>query len=112
MDEQDTVGATTGGSPDDWQARVAVTIEGAVGSMHDRLVRPLTVAARGVVFGVIIAVMAVVLSILAFIAVIRLLTVYAFGGRVWASDALLGALLVGAGAFFWSRRGTRGAEEG
>jgi hypothetical protein len=111
MEEQD-VSRATSGSSDEWPARVADTIEGAVGSVHDHLVRPLTVAARGLVFGAIIAVMAVVAGIVAFIAVIRLLTVYAFGGRVWASDALLGALLVGAGAFCWSRRGTRGAQEG
>jgi hypothetical protein len=98
-------------SQTEWPAKVADTIEDVVEAVHDRVVRPLTLVARGLVFGIIIAVMAIVLSILAAIAVIRLLDVYAFGGRVWASDALLGTLLVLAGAFAWSKRATRGAEE-
>jgi hypothetical protein len=98
-------------SQPEWPAKVADTIEDVVEAVHDRVVRPLTLVARGLVFGIIIAVMAIVLSILAAIAVIRLLDVYAFGGRVWASDALLGTLLVLAGAFAWTKRGTRGAEE-
>jgi hypothetical protein len=98
-------------SQPEWPAKVADTIEDVVEAVHDRVVRPLTLVARGLVFGIIIAVMAIVLSVLAAIAVIRLLDVYAFGGRVWASDALLGTLLVLAGAFAWSKRGARGAQE-
>ena len=96
----------------EWPAKVADTIEEVVGAVHDRVVRPLTLVARGAVFGIIIAVMALVLSVLLVIALIRLLTVYAFGERVWASYALLGALLVAAGAFVWTRRVSRNAEEG
>ena len=95
----------------EWPTKVADTIEEVVAAVHDRLVRPLTLVARGFVFGIIIGVMALMLCILAVIAVIRLLDVYAFGGRVWASDALLGALLVAGGAFVWTKRGPRGAEE-
>jgi len=95
----------------EWPARVADTIEDVVDAVHDRVVRPLTIVARGLVFGIIIGVMALVLSVLAAIAVVRLLDVYAFGGRVWASDALFGAILVAAGAFAWTKRGARGAEE-
>jgi len=93
------------GTEEDWQARIADTIEDVVGTVHDRVVRPVTVVARGVVFGLIIATMALVLGVLGFIALIRLLDVYAFGGRVWASYALLGALLVVGGAWLWSKRG-------
>jgi hypothetical protein len=102
---------TTGISEAEWPAKVADTIEDVVEAVHDRVVRPLTLVARGIVFGIIIAVMALVLSVLAVIAVIRLLDVYAFGGRVWASDALLGALMVAAGAYAWTRRSARNAEE-
>jgi hypothetical protein len=104
--------ATPGSAQSEWPAKVADTIEDVVGAVHDRVVRPLTVVARGIVFGIIIAVMAIALSILAAIAVVRLLDVYAFGGRVWASDALLGAILVLAGALAWTRRRARGAQEG
>jgi hypothetical protein len=46
------------------------------------------------------------------IALVRVLDVYAFGGRVWASDAVLGGLLVLGGGFAWTKRAPRGAKEG
>jgi len=94
----------------EWPARVADTIEDVVGTLSDRVVRPLTLAARGVVFGLIAATMALVLAVLGLILLVRLLDVYAFGGRVWASDTVLGGLLVAGGAFAWSKR-TGGVEE-
>jgi hypothetical protein len=94
----------------EWPAKVADTIEDVVEAVQDRVVRPLILAARGLVFGIIIAVMALVLAVVTCIALVRLLDVYAFGGRVWASDALLGAILVLGGGFAWSKRGARGVE--
>jgi hypothetical protein len=94
----------------DWPAKVADTIEDVVDAVHDRVVRPLSLVARGLVFGIIVGVMALVLSVLAVIAVIRLLDVYAFGGRVWASDALFGVVLVGGGVLAWTKRGARTEE--
>jgi hypothetical protein len=106
-------GPSAGGlSQAEWPATVADTIEDVVEAVHDRVVRPLILVGRGVVFGVIIAVMALVLSVVLAIAVVRLLDVYAFGGRVWASDAVLGAILVIGGAFAWTKRVARGAGEG
>jgi hypothetical protein len=104
-------GGASGGGQADWPAKVADTIEDVVDAVHDRVVRPLTLVARGLVFGIIVGVMALVLGILAVIAVIRLLDVYAFGGRVWAADALFGVVLVAAGVFAWTKRGARRAEE-
>lgn len=91
----------------EWPAKVADTIEDVVGAVSDRLVRPLTLVARGVVFGVVAATMALVLAVLGMILLVRLLDVYAFGGRVWASDTVLGGVLVGVGAFAWSKRAGR-----
>jgi hypothetical protein len=105
-------GPAAAGTDAEWPARVADTIEGLVASVHDRVVRPLMILARGLVFGIIVGTMALVLGILAAIALVRLLDVYAFGGRVWASDTLVGGLLVVAGAFAWTKRRARGAEEG
>jgi hypothetical protein len=65
------------------------------------------VGARAVVFGIVIATMAVVLIALLSIALVRLLDVYAFGGRAWASEALVGALLTVTGLAAWSRRRPR-----
>jgi len=109
MDDQAT---NRSPAPDqaDWPAKVADTIEDVVEAVQDRVVRPIIVVARGLVFGIIIAVMALVLSVVLAIAVVRLLDVYAFGGRVWASDTVLGGLLVIGGVFAWSKRGARSAE--
>jgi hypothetical protein len=109
MDERS--GAPTSAEADDWQGKVVDTIEGVVGSVHDTVVRPLTIVARGLVFGIIIAVMGLVLAVLAFAALVRLLDVYAFRGRVWATDAVIGAVLVALGAFAWSRRTSRATDE-
>jgi hypothetical protein len=89
-----------------WPATVADAIENVVGAVHDRVVRPLMIAARAVVFGIMIGIMGLLVAILLAVAFVRLLTVYAFSGRVWASDALVGALLVVGGAFAWSRART------
>ncbi len=104
-----TATATPTVSQAEWPAKVADTIEDVVEAVQDRVVRPLILASRAVVFGVIIVVMALVLSVVVAIAIVRLLDVYAFGGRVWASDALFGAILVVGGAFAWTKRGARDA---
>ena len=105
--------ATRGRIPADWPARTADTIEATVEIVHDKVVRPLLLVARAVVFGILVAAMALGLFVLLSVAVVRLLDVYAFPGRVWASEALVGALfsLMGLGA--WSlRRPGRDAERG
>jgi hypothetical protein len=104
------LGSANGAVPTEWPARVADTIEEVVAAAHDNVVRPLMLAARGVVFGIIIATMALIVGVLMAVALIRVLTVYVFGGRVWASYALVGILLLGVGAFAWSKRKPRDAE--
>ena len=96
----------------DWPAKVADTVDDVVAGVHDKVIRPLMLVARGLVFGIIIGVMALTLSVLGAVALVRVLDNYAFGHRVWASDTLVGGLLALVGAFAWSRRRTRGAEEG
>ncbi len=54
------------------------------------------------VFGIIVFAAAVVTVVLLSITLIRLLTVYAFDGRVWLSDLVVGALFVVAGLVAWS----------
>jgi hypothetical protein len=99
------------GSTAEWPAKAVDAIDLVVATVHDRAIRPALVAARAVVFGLIIAVVALMLLILLSIALVRLLDVYVFGGRVWASYLLLGGLFVIAGFVAWSRRNSAGAEE-
>lgn len=96
----------------EWPAKVAQGVEDVVASVHDRLVRPVLIAARAVVYGVLIAAMAFVLIVLFTIALIRVLDVYAFGHRVWPAYALVGALLVLGGAFAWAKRRPAGGNDG
>ena len=98
-------------APTDWQARAADTIEATVGMVQDRVVRPLLIAARALVFGILVATMALVLGVLVSVALVRLLDVYAFPQRVWASEAVVGALLSVIGLLAWSMRRPRRSDE-
>ncbi len=80
--------------------------------LRDRAVRPLTLATRAVVFGIIILAASLVSLVLVSIILIRLLTVYAFDGRVWLSDLVVGVLFVIVGLVAWSRRTDRKAAPG
>jgi hypothetical protein len=117
MDNPDPKSAPTASPPhsgtsSDWQARAADTIEATVAAVHDRVVRPLIVLSRAVVFGIVVASMALVLCVLLSVALVRLLDVYAFGNRVWASEALVGTGLGALGAAAWSFRRARHDAEG
>src|SRR5579875_1022021 len=76
----------------DWPAKAADLVEAVVEGVHDKVVRPLMLVARGLVFGIVVGAMALVLSVLVAVAVVRVLDVYAFGHRVWASEALVGGI--------------------
>ncbi|MHB8594708.1 MAG: hypothetical protein ACYDB3_10340, partial [Acidimicrobiales bacterium] len=76
------------------------------------VVRPLVLVARGVVFGILVGTMALVLGVLCAIAVVRVLDTYAFGHRVWASEAVVGGALCIIGLVAWARRRDRRAGEG
>lgn len=79
-------------------------METVVDAVHDKAVRPALLAARAAVFGLIILTMAAVATAAAAIGVVRLLDVYAFGHRVWASDALLGLVFCVVGLAAWTKR--------
>ena len=96
-----TPGSTPGG---DWPSRAADLVDTVVALLRDKTVRPVTLVARAVVFGIVVLAASVVTVTLVSIALVRLLTVYAFHGRVWASDLLVGALFVALGVVAWSQR--------
>jgi hypothetical protein len=88
----------------DVPVRAADLVDTLVGLLRDKAVRPLTLVTRAVVFGIIVFAASVVTVVLVSIASIRILTVYAFNGRVWPSDLLVGAVFVVVGLVAWSRR--------
>lgn len=110
-------GSTAAASPSgplasaEWPARLADLVEAVVTALHDKVVRPLLLAARAVVFGLVVAAMALAIAVLSSIAVVRLLDTYAFGRRVWASDLVVGGFVTLLGLVVWSRRRAGHAEE-
>lgn len=72
--------------------------------VHDKVLRPIILAARFVAYGLIIALAAVVLVAVVVIGFVRLLNIYAFHGRDWLSYAVVGALSVVTGMVLWRQR--------
>ena len=88
----------------EWAARAAGFVESTTDTIRDKAVRPIIVAARGLVFGLLIFVLVVVLAVLASVAIMRITDVYLFSGHRWASWALLGSLLTAGGLYLWTKR--------
>ena len=84
-------------------ARALDTIDTVVATVNDRAVRPAVVAARSVVFGIIIAVIGITVVVLFCIGFIRLTTIA--GHRIWASYIVLGLIFSAVGAVLYTRRG-------
>ena len=95
---------TGAGLINDLPVRGADMVDTVVELLRDKTVRPLTLATRAIVFGIIVFAASVVILVLVSIALIRLLTVYAFDGRVWLSDLLVGVIFVAVGIVAWTRR--------
>jgi hypothetical protein len=95
----------------DLPTRGADAVDSVVEFIQVKAVRPLTLATRAIVFGIIVFTAAVVTMTLLSITMIRVLTVYIPGNRVWVSDLIVGTLFVGAGFVAWSQRIDRSAGE-
>jgi len=104
MHDQGTGAPPAPDNVEEWQTRVVDMVEDVVTTTHDRFIRPLIVVSRGIVFGILVAAMALVVLILFCVAVLRFFDVYLFPGRVWASYAVLGILFTAVGILAWSKR--------
>src|SRR3954467_11169351 len=74
----------------DWPARTADSIERVVTTVRDRTTRPLLIAGRAVVYGLLAAIVGVSAFVLFSIIVLRVLVILT--DRVWLSYMILGAL--------------------
>jgi phosphatidylglycerophosphate synthase len=72
--------------------------------VHDKVLRPIILAARFAAYGFIIAAVALVLVAVLVIGFVRLLNVYAFQGKDWLSYAVIGGLSFILGLYIWRRR--------
>jgi hypothetical protein len=88
---------------DSLSERALDTIDTVVATVNDKAIRPAVVAARGVVFGVIIGVIGLAVLVLFCVLFIRLTTIA--GHRVWASYIVLGLIFSAVGAVLYARRG-------
>jgi ABC-type nickel/cobalt efflux system permease component RcnA len=84
--------------------RFLAMVDRALDVVHDKVLRPIILAARVLAFGLIIALAAVILVAVVVIGFVRLLNIYAFHGRDWLSYASVGALSVFTGMVLWRRR--------
>lgn len=94
---------------DDLPTKGADAVDAVVDFIQNKAVRPLTLATRAIVFGIIVLTASVVTLVLLSITLVRLLTVYIPGNRVWVSDLIVGAVFVAGGVFAWTRRIDRDA---
>lgn len=88
----------------EWSVRAADGVDAVVTTVRDRVIRPILLVARALVFGAIILVAGTVALVLLSVGLLRLLDVYAFPGRVWASYLLLGVVFSLAGLLVWTKR--------
>ncbi len=90
--------------------RAADVVQLVVDTIHDKAVRPAVLAARAVVFGLLVAALATVLVAVGSIALLRIFDAYVFGHRVWLSYVVLGGASTIAGLAVWTRRSPRASE--
>jgi hypothetical protein len=76
----------------DWAARTADSIERVVTTVRDRTTRPVLIAGRAVVFGLLAAIVGVAAVVLLSIIVVRVLVILT--DRAWLGELILGALFV------------------
>lgn len=95
---------------EDLPAKAADTVDLLVDNLHDRLIRPVLLGARAIVFGLLISVLAVVAVVVLCIGLLRVLDVYIPGHHVWISDCIIGGLFSLLGFVAWSQRTARGSD--
>ena len=96
------------GLSEDWPRRVADRIVWLVDRVRTATDRPSANLARRLVYGLIMAVLSILMFVLGVIGLIRLIDVY-LPADVWATYALLGALFCGIGLALWAKRPRRAA---
>jgi hypothetical protein len=88
--------------PQEWPAQAADTIVDTIAMVRDRTTKPAMLASRGLVYGLIVAVIGIVGAVLAVILVIRVLDNY-LPGNIWTIYAAFALIFSGLGLFFLRR---------
>ena len=89
-----------------WTAKALDTVDTVVATVNDRAVRPAILAARAIVFGIIIGAVGTTVLVLLCAGLLRLMVVYIPGHHVWVSYGILGGFFCLIGILLYSRRGS------
>lgn len=95
---------------DDWAAKLTKSIEALVELIRDRSVRPVLLAARFAVFGIVAVAGVLVFAIATAIGLVRLFDTLVFSGHVWATDTLVGGIFAVAGVLLM-RQGSKEGDD-
>jgi hypothetical protein len=79
----------------DWAARTADSIERVVTTVRDRTTKPVLIAGRAVVFGLLAAIVGVAAVVLLSITIVRVMVILT--DRAWLGELILGVVFVIAG---------------
>ncbi|MBV9661795.1 MAG: hypothetical protein JO337_11615 [Acidimicrobiales bacterium] len=100
--------ASSPGQEKDWTSEIAGRIESTVALVRDKTTVPATLVARGLVFGLVVGVLAAAMLFLLVVALVRIADVYLpfqpVGRRVWVADAIASAIFLLGGALVWRKR--------
>lgn len=81
-------------SADSWPAQATDLIVSTVGTVRDKTTGPAITIARGAVFGTFAAIAGLASLVFFAIFLVRIITVYMPGQRVWPADVIVGGLFV------------------
>jgi len=96
---------------DDWPVKAVDLIDLVVDTLRDRVIRPIILVGRAIVFGLLIATLLIVIAVAAGVAILRVLDNYVFPNDVWASYLVLGTMVTVAGLFIWTKRAPRHVDQ-
>ena len=86
-----------------WPDQATDLIVSTVGTVRDKTTGPAVKIGRGIVYGTFAALVGLVAFVLFTVLLVRIVTVYLAGGRVWITDLAVGGLFSVAGFFLWSK---------
>ena len=92
------------GTPaEDWPAKATDQIVNLVDQLREKTTGPAIRFARAVVFGFLATMLGTAALVLLIVGLVRFVNVYVPGG-VWVAHGIVGLLVVGVGAWLWSKR--------
>lgn len=95
----------------DWTVQAADAIERVVVGIRDKTAVPLTTVARGLVFGLLVAVMALAILVWSTVLLVRIVNNY-LPGDVWAAYLALGGIFLLFGALLLRKASSAATSKG